>query len=618
MLGNFVVIVSMLFLTRVGGDVSRHEAPKFVASAADFISVGYKSSVRMGVEIRDFTRLEISVRTNGALEDGGHSLARNGVTVEVMSGDQGWTVVDLAPSVRGGVYTWVQPHVAPCLEHRIRVWVLDTRGGQASFEYPHPVPAVSVEDMLQSGYRPDAPADLQVDTDSGGPGQVTASWSRVHCAQLYDVTYTSVTSLTSWSVQVTSPSVQLVEGIDSCGEYDIVVSAVIDTHYSNDVTGTFITPPLRDIALLLDPIVLPGARSITAKWRGFEKLSCIRQYQVMVCKEGNECPETINLERDDSVLLTEFTSSVPLDLCTDYSLHIKPIWTRSKMNLYEKVVNFRTLSPPLANISRELKMSSAKMTDVQSVVVRWAGVQCAGQYKVWAMYGDMKDWEMVGVTSKNYYHHTTLACTEYKFGLSLTLGDEESDIVGLDSSIMTNIDTNVIYSVPNIETIMTPGGAEISWDHRKCIHSYRIKCCTKDATVCYEASEVTEKRNMTRVSHSITNLSHCTDYSLSIYPSTAEAELDSQPLTMTTLPPPPRPPASVDVRLNDVGDKVDISWSQVECATGYRIHQKLDHSETETVWIAQHGIHLYLSLDSPEPCVTYRSVSQHTCHQILL
>ena len=47
--------------------------------------------------------------------------------------------------------------------------------------------------------------------------------------------------------------------------------------------------------------------------------------QVTVCKEGNDCPETVTLARDDSRLLTEFSSSVPLELCTDYSLHIKPV-----------------------------------------------------------------------------------------------------------------------------------------------------------------------------------------------------------------------------------------------------------------------------------------------------
>ena len=143
-----------------------------------------------------------------------------------------------------------------------------------------------------------------------------------------------------------------------------------------------------------------------------------------------------------------------LDLCTDYSLHIKPVWSESEVNLYEKVVNFRTLSPPLNNITKDLSTSSVSMTDVQNVVVRsnmnemklfllcswqpcgivvyldlktpscsirWESVTCAGQYKLYAKYQDFqhtnieqRDWELIGVTSKNYYHHTTLACTEYR------------------------------------------------------------------------------------------------------------------------------------------------------------------------------------------------------------
>ena len=42
----------------------------------------------------------------------------------------------------------------------------------------------------------------------------------------------------------------------------------------------------------------------------------------------------------------------------------------------------------------------------------------------------------------------------------------------------------------------------------------------------------------------------------------------------------------------------------------FRIHQRLHgDSELETVWVAQHGLHLYLSLDSPEPCVNYRYIT---------
>ena len=55
---------------------------------------------------------------------------------------------------------------------------------------------------------------------------------------------------------------------------------MIQGQYSGDLATTFVTPPRRDTGLQLDPVVLPGATSITARWRGFEKLSCIRQYQV--------------------------------------------------------------------------------------------------------------------------------------------------------------------------------------------------------------------------------------------------------------------------------------------------------------------------------------------------
>lgn len=122
--------------------------------------------------------------------------------------------------------------------------------------------------------------------------------------------------------------------------------------------------------------------------------------QVTVCKEGNECPESVTLVRDDSLLMTEFTSSVPLDLCTDYSLHIKPLWPATDLyekvmirnachschNHYHQVVSFRTLSPPLSNLTRHLRGSSVQVQGKQVVVVRWAAVTCAAQYKVYAKY----------------------------------------------------------------------------------------------------------------------------------------------------------------------------------------------------------------------------------------
>ena len=54
--------------------------------------------------------------------------------------------------------------------------------------------------------------------------------------------------------------------------------------------------------------------------------------------------------------------------------------------------------------------------------MRWEGVTCVDQYKVYAKYQDSqhdnidtRDWELIGVTGKTYFHHSTLACTEYRY-----------------------------------------------------------------------------------------------------------------------------------------------------------------------------------------------------------
>ena len=99
--------------------------PVLLPGAADQVSAGYRSSVRLGREVRDYTRLEIMVRTAGLVEDSG-DLARTGVSVELKSGGEKWRVVESEASVRGGVYTW-QVAVAPCLSYRVRLWLEDTR-----------------------------------------------------------------------------------------------------------------------------------------------------------------------------------------------------------------------------------------------------------------------------------------------------------------------------------------------------------------------------------------------------------------------------------------------------------------------------------------------------------
>ena len=175
------------------------------------------------------------------------------------------------------------------------------------------------------------------------------------------------------------------------------------------------------------------------------------------------------------------------------------------------------------------------------------------------------------MTSKTYFHHASLACTEYRFGLAVIVGEEESEIVALEDTVLTNINTGVIFTPPNIQMNISSHSAELSWDHRKCITGYRIRLCSLTTAQCYEAQEVMSAgEEKSHVRHVISDLEPCSEYSLAIQPSTGEGELVGGSLGLVTRAPPPRPPAQVEVALNTRGDKVDISWSEVQCATGYR------------------------------------------------
>ena len=66
-----------------------------------------------------------------------------------------------------------------------------------------------------------------------------------------------------------------------------------------------------------------------------------------------------------------------------------------------------------------------------------------------------------------------------------------------------------------------------------------MSLCSRASSSCYEAQEVVGS-NVSRVVHSITDLAPCTEYTLSIFPSTGDGELNTQPATLATKPPPAR------------------------------------------------------------------------------
>lgn len=427
---------TMLFAIVILGLVSSTQSatPSFKDNADDFMNVGFKKTMRRGILIQDFTKLEVEARPLLMVNDVS-SINTNLVTLEIKAVDDDWKLVTTTPSMRGGVYKWTVSNLEPCVNHELRIWFHSLDGSKNSFKFPARIPAASTKEISASGYRPHKPEDVIVsDYDLG---EVKVSWTPSSCANMYDVTYQKVAGGKSVSIQreaTNENSLIITDELDSCSEYEIRVTAVIGDEYSEENIVTFSTPPETNAVERLEPMMHATHNSLVSRWRGFEKLSCISEYVVSVCKQGAKCSESQKVERDDSLQFIEFKSEVNLEECSEYTLNIKPV--HSEVDMEEKEFKFRTKSNSNENVGSMLFPVQAEVDDEHMVTVSWNQVKCANHYEVFQKIDEPEEeWERVGTTEENFFKKKGVPCTEYKYGVKVTIDDEESDIVDLDQSI---------------------------------------------------------------------------------------------------------------------------------------------------------------------------------------
>jgi len=570
-------------------------SPTFSSNAVEHIRAEFKTVRRTR---KDFTKIEISAQPGRMVEDPS-DIDTNRVTVEAKAGGGDWIVVEDQPSVRGGRYKWTVTDVAPCVQHAFRLWLHGKDGGQAVFEFPSVLPRASNLELIQAQYTPRKPGQLKV--EDTGEDSVEVSWEASPCADMYDVTYEKLSGAAeSFSQQVEGSSVRL-DGLDSCSEYEVRVTAVTGQEYSEEATTIVSTAPGFYAAEKLEPSLSLTTDSLTATWKAFEKLSCVKKYSVAICKEGSACPEGREVLRNDAMSKLTFTSEANLDQCSDYTLHIKPIFNGKPLDA--RIVDFRTLSQPVEDVARLLTSVEAEAGDEQMITVRWNAIQCASQYEVFQKINTIGGvWEKIGTSKENVFESKGAPCMEYKYGVKVTIDEQVSEVVEFNEAIMTKIDTSVPYVAANLAIHPTPDGAHLTWDHGKCIKSYKIRTCQVPDT-CFEEVMILKDPDQHKMERKLKKLRPCSSYKLEIFPVTEDGEeLAAEPRSFKTASPPTSPPQDVSVSLNQATNKVDISWSKVQCAEGYRIHQTLGNSDTQTAWDSEG---LSVNLESPEPCVTY-------------
>jgi len=432
-----VIIISGLITT------GKCATPSFKDNAGDFMVVGFKKIVRRGEENKDFSKLEIEARPLLMVEDK-EVIDKDDIIVEVKAGDDEWEVITKPPSKRGGVYRWTVSNVKPCAEHNVRLWLRTMDGIKTSFTYPKPIPAANIDEITASGYKPEQPKDVVVSHYS--EGDLKVSWTKSQCASLYDITYQNIADGKTASEQTDTEqnSVIISDDIEYCSEYEVRVTAIIGDEYSEESIKTFSTQPELNAIEKVKPILQSDENSVIAKWKGFEKLPCITEYLVSICKQDEECLTSEKVKRDDSLQFIEYKSPKILEECTEYTMNIKPL--HSQVEMSSKSLKFRTKALKVENIATLLSLEDSHVDDEQMITLQWNPIKCANHYEVFQKVNiPNENWERIGITEEAFIKNKGLPCKTYKYGVKATIDDDESEIVEFDELIKVS----PAMSVPN-------------------------------------------------------------------------------------------------------------------------------------------------------------------------
>ena len=425
----------------------------FRDDASDKINVEYSSAVRRGETNYDYTKLEVEASLQEML-DSPHSIDRDSVRLEFKSEVSDWQVLDQKPTMKGGVYKWTISSLIPCHHHNLRLRVSGLDGSQETFSYPHTIPPASMEQIIQSKYRPAAPHNVRVEPVSGGQ---EVSWSPSPCVENYDVSYRPAGQTEYTNTNVMGNSETITEVLPPCQEFEVVVTAVVGEEFSPYQTTTFTTLPDVTVSSRLEPLVSAGPESVSVRWAGSEKLSCIPRYQVQLCQaDSGTCHQAEMMDRDDSVRLMEFSVPAGLEMCSAYQLEIRPLHEQSEVS--PRLVEFRTLSPPLENVREVLGPLHAVLEPDQTVQLSWGSVTCAENYQVYHRQARDQAWARLANTLDNTFSHSTKSCTRSYYAVAAVLDGVESEMVEFEEEIFTEINK---AELPVIDVVEKANGSMI-------------------------------------------------------------------------------------------------------------------------------------------------------------
>ena len=115
-------------------------------------------------------------------------------------------------------------------------------GEEDTLELQQVVGPASEEEILNSGFVPDAPEGFEAEV---GANSATLSWDESDCAASYDITNMEVITQNTSFDSADTNSVRL-DDLKFCTNYEVALSAVLNGEYSDETVANFKTKPRED------------------------------------------------------------------------------------------------------------------------------------------------------------------------------------------------------------------------------------------------------------------------------------------------------------------------------------------------------------------------------------
>jgi len=560
--------------------------PVFHGDAQDKVTAGFKKRGRQGT---DYNKITVDWSLIDLVENI-DDLDTSQSIVEVKAGDGAW--VRETGVMKRGTFKATVKQVAPCKSHEVRFVVVSKEGEEATSPFTVTVDPATPEQIEASRFTPKAPTNLVVSSLEGN--KIEVSWDASECATHYEIFATAGASTISGN---TEGETSVVLEAESCEQYEIAVTAYTGEEASDEAITDFSTSPSLGAAEKLEISVESDVTTAEASWNGWE-LSCVADYAVQLCKDG-ACEDSVAVKRDSYGGQSVFAPETVLEECSEYTLKVKPIF--EGLDLPPKEVTFTTKAPLMVHVEAMLGEVTAEAGDSQMVTINWSKVKCAATYTVYQKQSlEGSDWEEMEKIDTHQLTTQGVPCTQYNYGVTVTINGEESEMVETDEVLVIPMDTDVPFHPSSLHMNPTENGLTATWEHAHCITAYRVEVCEAGTEDCVELPidlTATHEQEVTGDS-----LKPCTDYTMKIFATSNEVEMDAEVQSFTTKSPAATPPADLTAELNPTTGKIDVAFSPVQCASKYKIFLKLDDGELLEVVDTTATT---TTLEAPEPCTAF-------------